>query len=181
MCPHPDHLHRLSQVPSFVKRKMPTGGLAMRCPGGRRTRFGVRQLAAAFLQASLLAGNRGARTRGASKLAPWESGSKLPHSKAPAAPIGRPLGRGPQKLGSLPPECATIRGCCALQVFMRFEHCSLFSGYVLGVESGAVFADSTRRQIEWRCDYATARVHEEYGVDRRRSGLPSCLRAGLVR
>jgi hypothetical protein len=43
---------------------------------------------------------------------------------------------------------ATIRGGCALQLFMRFEYCSLFSGYVLGVESGALFADSAQQQIE---------------------------------
>jgi len=65
-------------------------------------------------------------------LAQWESGSKLPHSKAPAAPVGRPLGRGPQKSESLSPEPATIRGRCALQPFRRFEYCSLFSAWCLG-------------------------------------------------
>ena len=35
----------------------------------------------------------------------------------------------------------------ALQPLMRFEYCSLFSRFVCGVESCAVFADSARRKI----------------------------------
>ena len=57
--------------------------------GGPVHGFGVRQLAAAFAQASLLAAHWGPYLKGASKLAPGESGSKLPHSKAPIAPFLR--------------------------------------------------------------------------------------------
>jgi len=49
--------------------------------------FGVRQLAAAFPQASLLAALLLELEVGASKLAASESGSLLPHSKAAAAGI----------------------------------------------------------------------------------------------
>jgi len=47
--------------------------------------FGVRQLAAAFLQASLLTAMAPEVDPAASKLAASESGSKLPHSKAGSA------------------------------------------------------------------------------------------------
>jgi hypothetical protein len=47
--------------------------------------FGVRQLAAAFLQASLLAARIPELEVAASKLAANGSGSKLPHSKAGSA------------------------------------------------------------------------------------------------
>jgi len=39
VCPHQDHLYRLSQVPEFVKRKMQTGEFAMR-PEVRATAVG---------------------------------------------------------------------------------------------------------------------------------------------
>jgi len=45
--------------------------------------FGVRQLAAAFLSASLLAPISSACTNPSQPAGWWKSGSKLPHSKAP--------------------------------------------------------------------------------------------------
>jgi len=65
----------------IVKARYYSNAVSQFRPGSERS-FGVRQLAAALAQASLLAGNcslgrnPGEQARGA------ESGSKLPHSKA---------------------------------------------------------------------------------------------------
>ncbi|MGD0227959.1 MAG: hypothetical protein ABSF71_37105 [Terriglobia bacterium] len=64
-------------------------GATTACAGAAR--FGVRQLAAAFLTASLLAGISIESTNASQQAGSSQSGSKLPHSKASRPrPMGMP-------------------------------------------------------------------------------------------